>query len=79
MENKRVSFGPKSWLFPMPVLVVGTYDGQGNPDAMTAAWGGMHDTCQIGMCLSANHQTVVNLLGHAVVIGVRQLSQITGC
>lgn len=62
MENKRISFGPKSWLFPMPVLVVGTYDGQGNPDAMTAAWGGMHDTCQIGMCLSANHQTVVNLL-----------------
>ena len=61
-KKDRISFGPQSWLFPMPVLVVGTYDGNGNPDAMTAAWGGIHDTNQIGMCLSAGHRTVKNLL-----------------
>lgn len=55
------SFGPQSWLFPMPVLVVGTYGENDVPDAMTAAWGGIHDTNQIGLCLSAEHQTVKNL------------------
>ena len=58
----RTSFGPQSWLYPMPVLVIGTYDAAGNPDAMTAAWGGIHDTCQIGICVSAYHRTVQNLL-----------------
>ena len=63
MSNaKQTSFGPQSWLFPMPVLVVGTFDENGKPDAMTAAWGGIHDTNQIGMCLSAGHRTVKNLL-----------------
>ena len=61
-EQGRVSFGPQSWVYPMPVLVVGTYDPEGRPDAMTAAWGGVHDTNQIGMCLSAGHRTVKNLL-----------------
>lgn len=28
-------------LFPTPVLVVATYDKNGNPNAMTAAWGGI--------------------------------------
>ncbi len=28
-------------LFPVPVLVVGTYDASGRPDAATVAWGGM--------------------------------------
>ena len=28
-------------LFPTPVLVVGTYDAAGKPNAMTAAWGGI--------------------------------------
>ena len=24
---------------PLPVLIIGTYDADGNPDAMNAAWG----------------------------------------
>jgi len=31
----------KPVLFPTPVLVVATYDKEGNPNAMTAAWGGI--------------------------------------
>ena len=30
--------GPKSMLFPMPALLVGTYSQDGTPNAMTAAW-----------------------------------------
>ena len=37
----RKDFGPRDWVEPMPVLVLGTYDPDGKPNAMTAAWGGM--------------------------------------
>lgn len=58
----RKDFGAKTWLFPMPVLMIGTYDENGNPDLMNAAWGGIHDEGQIGICLSPGHKTTKNLL-----------------
>ena len=33
----RKNFGPKTWLYPMPVQIVGTYDENGTPNAMNAA------------------------------------------
>jgi flavin reductase (DIM6/NTAB) family NADH-FMN oxidoreductase RutF len=35
------SIGAETILYPTPVLVVGTYDAAGKPNAMTAAWGGV--------------------------------------
>ncbi len=35
------SLGPKTLLYPTPVWVVGTYDGEGRPNVMTIAWGGI--------------------------------------
>ncbi len=35
------SLGAKTLVYPTPVLVVGTYDKAGKPNAMTAAWGGI--------------------------------------
>ena len=37
---KVKSFGQKSWMLPQPVLIIGTYDKNGKPNAMNAAWGG---------------------------------------
>ena len=37
------SFKPQPWLLPQPVLIIGTYDEQGRPNAMNAAWGGQWD------------------------------------
>jgi flavin reductase (DIM6/NTAB) family NADH-FMN oxidoreductase RutF len=37
----RKSLGAKTIIYPMPALVVATYDAQGRPNAMTAAWGGI--------------------------------------
>lgn len=34
------SFNPKAWLLPQPVLIIGTYNADGTPNAMNAAWGG---------------------------------------
>ena len=31
---KVKSFGPKSWMLPQPVLIIGTYDKNGKPNAM---------------------------------------------
>ena len=57
----RKDFGPQSWLLPMPVLVVGTYNGNGTPNAMTAAWGGIYDTNQVMLCLAQDHLTTENI------------------
>ncbi len=57
----RKNFGPKTWMYPLPVLIVGTYDENGNPNAMNAAWGGIYDTDQIMLCLSEGHKTYKNI------------------
>ena len=56
----RKDLGPQTWIFPMPVLIIGTYDENGNPNAMNAAWGGIYDYNQIMICLSA-HKTTNNI------------------
>lgn len=58
----RKNFGAKPWTYPQPVFIIGTYDEQGKPDAMNAAWGGIDYDDRINLCLSAGHKTVKNLL-----------------
>lgn len=57
----RKNFGAKTWLYPMPVLIVGTYDENGTPNAMNAAWGGVYDTNQVMVCLADDHKTTENI------------------
>ena len=33
----KKNFGAKAWLYPMPVLIIGSYDEEGRADAMNAA------------------------------------------
>jgi flavin reductase (DIM6/NTAB) family NADH-FMN oxidoreductase RutF len=37
----KKSLGAKTLVYPTPVFVVGTYDKDGNPNVMTASWGGI--------------------------------------
>ncbi len=60
----RKDFGAKPILYPMPVLILGTYGTDGTPNAMNAAWGGISEEAEISICISANHQTTENLLSH---------------
>lgn len=57
----RKNFGVKTWLYPMPVLIIGSYDEQGTPNAMNAAWGGIYDYNQVILCLSDGHKTTKNI------------------
>lgn len=37
----KKSLGAKTLLYPAPVFIVGSYDKEGKPNAMNAAWGGL--------------------------------------
>ena len=58
--NAMKDFGKKAWLLPQPVLIIGTYDKDGKPNAMNAAWGGQWDFHEI-MISMGNHATTQNL------------------
>lgn len=53
----RKDLGQKSILYPMPVFIIGTYDENGEPDAMNAAWGSMYDYNQVTVSLGAHVST----------------------
>ena len=57
----RKDFGQKTNLLVYPVLIIGTFDENGNANAMNAAWGGQTDTNRISIALS-KHKTTENLL-----------------
>ena len=45
--SMRKNIGKKPLIYPQPVLMIGTYDENGNPDIMNAAWGGVGDDTQV--------------------------------
>ena len=57
----RKNLGPKTYFLPLPVLLISTYDNDGIPNIMNAAWGGIHDTNQVHLCLTASHKTSLNI------------------
>ncbi|KHK00870.1 flavin reductase family protein [Desulfovibrio sp. TomC] len=50
----KVSLGPKTMALPTPTWLVGTYDADGKPNLMTAAWGGI--CCSKPPCLTVSLQ-----------------------
>ena len=46
------SLGPRALLYPAPVVVVGSYDPAGRPNAMTAAWAGV--ACSQPPCVAVS-------------------------
>ena len=56
----RKSFGAKPLSCPQPVWIIATYDENGVPDAMNAAWGGISEEREVAVCLSPEHKTCAN-------------------
>ena len=48
----KKSLGAKTILYPTPVFIVGTYDKEGKPNVMTAAWGGI--ACSVPPCVAVS-------------------------
>ena len=76
----RKDFGKQTILYPMPVLIIATYDENGNANAMNAAWGGIHDTNQIGICIDPSHKTAKNLeLKKAFTVSFADAAHVKEC
>ena len=76
----RKNFGSKHWLFPQPVLMIATYNEDGTPDIMNAAWGGISDSDEISISISSSHKTAENLLKRgAFTVSFATVDQVAAC
>ena len=76
----RKDFGPKPSVYPEPVLIVATYNEDGTPNAMNAAWGGIHEDNEISICLDPSHKTVENILNRkAFTVSSATKETVVGC
>lgn len=76
----RKNFGAKPWTYPQPVFILATYDKNGVPDAMNAAWGGISDDKELTMCISASHKTTANILARkAFTVSMATADQAIAC
>lgn len=48
-------------IFPMPVLMIATYNEDGSVNVMNAAWGTMQERNTVALNLSEDHKTVQNI------------------
>ena len=65
---------------PMPVLMIGTYDEDGTPNLMNAAWGGTLDSDLFCLSLEKSHLTVANLeRTKALTLGFPSASEVEAC
>ncbi|MDG6256203.1 MAG: flavin reductase family protein [Methanomicrobiaceae archaeon] len=59
----KTSLGSRTLLYPHPMLIIGTYDTGGRPDAMAAAWGGIcsSDPPCVAFSVQKSRYTCTNL------------------
>ena len=80
LKNMRKNFGSQHWLFPQPVLMIATYNEDGTPDIMNAAWGGISDSDEISISISNTHKTAKNLLKRgAFTVSFATAEQVAAC
>ena len=57
----RRDLGRKPWFYPLLVLIIGTYDENGVPDAMNAAYGGLYNSGMIEFSIGHGRKTFQNI------------------
>ena len=75
----RKNFGAKPYLFPQPVMIIGTYDENGRANAMNAAWGGIVGQDEIIIDLGSHKTTDTILLNKAFTVSVADVEHMTAC
>lgn len=60
----KKSLGAKTIIYPAPVLVVGSYDGNGKPNLMTVAWGGI--CCSSPPCVAISLRKATYSYGNII-------------
>ena len=76
----RKNFGAKAMCYPMPVFIIGTYNEDGTPNAMNAAWGGISEETEISICVDSGHKTAANILARkAFTVSMATVQYINAC
>ena len=76
----KKDFGVKTWLYPMPVLMIATYNDDGSPNVMNAAWGGTGGEELLTVCIDNTHKTWANIEKRkAFTISVGTAAQVKAC
>lgn len=76
----RKNFGAKTMCYPMPVYIIGTYNADGTPNAMNAAWGGISEEAEISICVDSEHKTAENILARkAFTVSMATAKYVTAC
>jgi len=66
--------------YPMPVFIIGTYNEDGTPNAMNAAWGGISEDREISICIDAAHKTAQNLIARgAFTVSMATADALAAC
>jgi len=77
---RRKNFGAKPLSCSQPVWIIATYDENGVPDAMNAAWGGISESDEISVCLSPGHKTCKNFAATgAFTVSMADVGHVAGC
>lgn len=65
-------------IFPMPVLMVATYNDDGSVNVMNAAWGMMQERGVVALNLSETHKTVQNIKARgAFTVSIADAAHVT--
>lgn len=52
MSANKKSLGPQAFLYPLPAVLIGSYDAKGSPNVMTAAWVGIAASEPLSLAVS---------------------------
>lgn len=75
----RKNFGAKTYLYPQPVMIIATYDENGNANAMNAAWGGICGSDEVIVELGS-HKTTDNLaINKAFTVAIADEKHVVEC
>ena len=76
----RKNFGAKTMCYPMPVYIIATYNSDGTPNAMNAAWGGISEEKEISICVDSGHKTAENLVNRkAFTVSMATAKHVAAC
>ncbi len=76
----KIDLGKKTYVAPLPVLIIGTYCEDGTADAMNAAWGTVSDFNKIALYLASEHKSYANIVSRkAFTVAIGNKDNVVAC
>ena len=77
-DTMRKKLNIAEGIFPMPVLMVATYNEDGSVNVMNAAWGAMQERGNVALNLTDAHKTVKNIKARgAFTVSIADAAHVT--